>query len=350
LPGEHLQRDTEPDYREHRARVERALAGDTSALVSGVDLTPATAFDPFPLPGAALRDGHVRLKARSTVAWTRETLHEGRSFLLADDLWWVPKDRVVVYPPVTFHGVHLGKEASLPLAFFRGHDRPRFVRAANGDMQRTEPPFARLSWVELSGRREARGAVTYLETKQAGVYVLENDAVLPEPRKATPWGTRLDAARDPQAPARGRRTWIEVSILGGWLLAYEDRTPVFATLISAGLGGPAKQGREPLETSSTPTGSFKINGKFATATMVSRTEQINSSVPWALTFSGPYAVHGAYWHDAWGELKSGGCINVSPIDARWLFYEFSEPHMPENWHGLRWLPQLEPSTTLLIRR
>jgi L,D-transpeptidase-like protein len=302
------------------------------------------------LPIPALSDGLVRFKRRSTVAWTREIVHDGRSFLLADDLWWVPKERVVAYPPVTFHGVHLGKDARLPLAFFRGRERPRFVRAASGELVPGAPPFARLSWVELSGRRATQQGDTYLETKSPGVFVRESDAVVPEPRQLTPWGTPLDADVDERAPSRGRRTWLEVSILGGWLLAYEDRTPVFATLVSAGVGGPQQPGRALLETSSTPTGSFKINGKFATATMVSRSEQINSAVPWAQTFSGPYALHSAYWHDDWGELKSGGCINVSPLDGRWLFYEFSEPRMPDNWHGMRWLPSLDPSTTLLIRR
>jgi L,D-transpeptidase-like protein len=314
-----------------------------------LDLRRSPALASEPLAAPALSDGYDRFKARSTVAWTRESSHDGRTFLLADDLWWVPKERVVAYPPVTFHGVHLGQDAQLPLAFFRGHDRPRFVRAASGELVPGDKPFARLSWVELGGRRETWAGVTYLETKQAGVFVRESDAVLPELRETTPWGTPLDAD-DAAAPARGRRTWIELSILGGWLLAYEDRTPVFATLISAGSGGPPHPGRALLETASTPTGTFKINGKFATATMVSRSEQIHSAVPWAQNFSGPYALHAAYWHDDWGELKSGGCINVSPLDGRWLFYEFTEPRMPENWHGLRWLPSLEPSTTLIIRR
>jgi hypothetical protein len=302
------------------------------------------------LPVPAFGDGYVRLPRRSTVAWTREVARAERSFLLADDLWWVPKERVVPYPEVTFHGVHLGRDAELPLAFFRGHDRPRFVRDASGALRPVDPPFARLSWVELSGRRELQGGIGYLETKQAGVFVRESDAVLPAPRALTPWGTTLGAKDAVRAPARGRRTWIELSILGGWLLAYEDHTPVFATLISAGSGGPPHPGRQLLETASTPTGTFKINGKFATATMVSRSEQIHSAVPWAQNFSGPYALHAAYWHDDWGELKSGGCINVSPIDGRWLFYEFTEPRMPDNWHGMRWLPTLEPSTTLIIRR
>jgi hypothetical protein len=315
-----------------------------------LDLTRLAALASQPLPAPALRDGQIHFKRRSTVAWTREITEDGRAYLLADDLWWVPKERVRDYPRVRFHGVHLGRDAELPLAFFRTHDRPRFVRGPGGELGASEPAFARLSWVELNGRSEVQDGVTYLETKQAGVFVREHDAVLPELAEHTPWGTALsDITSDARSAAGGRRTWIEVSILGGWLIAYEERRPVFTTLVSPGLGGAAQPERELLAPSSTPTGTFKINGKFATATMVSRSGRINAAVPWAQNFSGPYALHAAYWHDAWGEPQSGGCINVSPIDGRWLFYEFSQPRMPESWHGLRWLPELEPSTTLVIR-
>ena len=86
-----------------------------------------------------------------------------------------------------------------------------------------------------------------------------------------------------------------------------------------------------------------------TATMEAPNEFIHSDVPWTQNFSGPHALHGAYWHDDWGNRKSAGCVNVSPIDGRWLFY-FTEPVMPEGWHGLRWLPYLEPATTFIVHQ
>jgi lipoprotein-anchoring transpeptidase ErfK/SrfK len=79
------------------------------------------------------------------------------------------------------------------------------------------------------------------------------------------------------------------------------------------------------------------------------TELIHADVPWAQNFSGPHAIHGAYWHDSWGELKSGGCINVSPIDGKWLF-EFTEPTVPIGWHGVRWDPSKGPATGIIINR
>jgi hypothetical protein len=351
LPGERTQRAREWYYRGHQALLARARAGDTVEALLGIDvsLPPQAELLLPPLP-RTLRMDRDRLKPRSTVAWSREQLHNGRSFLLASDLTWVPKDRVKAYPTVTFKGVHLGREANLPLAFFRGRARPSYTQSANGEFEPNEHLFPRLSWVELSGRSEQRGSDTYLETRQPGIFVLESDAVLPKLAAATPWGTALDAAQDAAAPSRGRATWIEVSIMGGWLLAYEGRTPVFTTLVSAGRGGPPHGDVEPIETASTPVGRFKITGKFATATMVAPTELVHSEVPWAQNFSGPHALHAAYWHDGWGELKSGGCLNVSPIDGHWLFREFTEPHVPPGWHGVRWLAQLEPATTLIVRR
>ena len=351
LPSPRVQRGREWYYRGHQALVARARAGETLPTLLGIDLRDAPET-PLALPQVprTLQMDSERLEARSTVAWTREQLHAGRSFLLSSDLKWVPKDRVKAYPPVTFKGVHLGQGARLPLAFFRGRDRPSYRRRDDGCFEVAERTFARLSWVELSGKRESCEGLTYLETHEPGSFVLEGDAVLPRLAPRTPWGTPLDATTDPEASTRGRQTWIEASILGGWLIAYEGRTPVFTTLIAAGRGGPPHADIEPIETASTPVGRFKITGKFATATMVAPNDLTHSEVPWAQNFSGPHALHAAYWHDGWGELKSGGCVNVSPIDGRWLYSEFTEPRVPEGWHGVRWLSEIEPATTLIIRR
>lgn len=345
LPSPELQRQREPDYRAQMARLERARAGELPEALRGVDLEPAT-LAPFELAAfpQSVHEPRDRLTPRSTVAWSTEVLHEQRSFLLSADLMWVPKDRVTPYPQVLFRGVELGKEARLPLAFFKRAGRPEYVRDPNGKLVAGSTVWPRLSFVELTGGSERQDGELYLETKKPGVYVKQADAVLPVPRKTTPWG---EAVGQPAAPAERRRSWIEVSILGGWLIAFENTEPVFVTLMSPGKGGPPQPGRELLETASTPTGRFTINGKFASATMVAPDELVHSDVPWTQNFSGPYAIHGAYWHDDWGYPKSGGCINLSPIDGKWL-YEWTDPPAPEGWHGTRWLPSLGPATMVVI--
>ena len=59
----------------------------------------------------------------------------------------------------------------------------------------------------------------------------------------------------------------------------EGTQPVFTTLISPGRGGFARPGEDPIEHALTPTGTFPISGKFATATMEAPGELIHSDVP-----------------------------------------------------------------------
>ena len=55
-------------------------------------------------------------------------------------------------------------------------------------------------------------------------------------------------------------------------------------------------------------------------------------VPYVQYFTEGYALHAAYWHDSFGRPRSHGCINLSPLDARWLFH-WTDPPLPEGWHG-----------------
>ena len=54
---------------------------------------------------------------------------------------------------------------------------------------------------------------------------------------------------------------------------------------------------------------------------------------WTQYFKQPYALHGAYWHERFGEKMSAGCPNLSPLDAEWLF-GFTEPALPDGWQGV----------------
>lgn len=42
-------------------------------------------------------------------------------------------------------------------------------------------------------------------------------------------------------------------------------------------------------------------------------------VPYAMFYHGEFAIHGAYWHDGFGDPVSSGCVNMHPHDARWVF-------------------------------
>src|SRR5262249_48910827 len=177
------------------------------------------------------------------------------------------KDRVRPYPRSTFRGVDLGGEVTLPLAFFRKTPRPKYTKSSDGAFQKTGESWPLRGFVALTGEEVKAGAQTFLATREPGTYALESDATVVRAATVAPAGKA-----DPKAP--GRRTWVDVSVLGGWLVAYEGLTPVFATLIAPGRGGIPYDGYDPLQTASTPTGNFRVDGKFVTATMVSSTNDL----------------------------------------------------------------------------
>ena len=116
--------------------------------------------------------------------------------------------------------------------------------------------------------------------------------------------------------------WIDVDLDEQVLVAYEGDRPVYATLVSSGLGR------------STPTAIHRIAEKRMTARMKSPEVALGKwdmpDVPFAMTFRRHYALHGAYWHDSFGKKRSHGCVNLAPRDARFLF-EWTYPRLPAGW-------------------
>ena len=134
-------------------------------------------------------------------------------------------------------------------------------------------------------------------------------------------------------PAWGKNgeRWFDVNVSKQTLVAYEGTRAVFATLISTGEAGL----EDPEHTKSTKRGIFRIHTKHVSTTMDSDAvgEEFElRDVPWVMYFKGGYALHAAYWHDDFGRARSHGCINLAPIDARYVFF-WSSPDVPEHWHG-----------------
>jgi lipoprotein-anchoring transpeptidase ErfK/SrfK len=71
-------------------------------------------------------------------------------------------------------------------------------------------------------------------------------------------------------------------------------------------------------------------------------------VPWIQYFAAGYALHGAYWHDVFGIPRSHGCINLAPVDAR-LVFMWTDPPLPDNWHGINIGSDMGEGTTISIR-
>ncbi|MEI9950454.1 MAG: L,D-transpeptidase, partial [Pseudomonadota bacterium] len=302
----------------------------------------------LPALPAFFHEPRRRLLPLSTLAYVAEQESDGQSWLLSADLLWLKKVQVTPYPEIAFHGVVLGPELHLPLAFFRRAGARKFRRTGPGKFERSDATFALHGVVALTDQIEVQRGERYFQTVQGDDWLREQDAVLPAPRSLTPWGARVGREdHTGLGPKDPRQTWIEVSVLGGWLLAFEGTKPVFATLISGGRGGIPQEGKNTLEIAATPVGTFPISGKLATVTLEAPGEYLHSDVPWTQNFQKPYAIHTAYWHDNWGNLASGGCINVAPIDGKWLF-DFSLPKLPPGWHAVRWQPATGAPTLLVV--
>lgn len=176
----------------------------------------------------------------------------------------------------------------------------------------------RRSAVLLTGRVSTISGVTYHQTS-AGFWVR-----LAELRMARP-SVPADVGADEK--------WIDVDLTRQQLVAFEGTRPVFATLVSSGRRNPHDKEHD----FPTPTGTFRIREKHVTTTMdgdvASDGPYSIEDVPWVMYFQGSFALHGAFWHDSFGNTRSHGCVNLSPEDARALFH-WSDPPLPAAWHGV----------------
>ena len=100
-----------------------------------------------------------------------------------------------------------------------------------------------------------------------------------------------------------------------------------ATLVSSG-----KEGYD------TPTGLHRVYEKHLSTTMRGNDPKEGiyevEEVPWTMFYFQSYAVHGAYWHNDFGQVRSHGCTNLAPADARFV-YNWIAPEVPKRWNGLR---------------
>ncbi len=241
----------------------------------------------------------------------------GRAYGLSTDLSVLPLDHLDPVRASDFAGVPLGRALSLPLVFVRARHAQLFEgHPLEGLSVRRGVHFREA--FGLTGERLRVGGRTFLGVDDGG-WLLE-----------TPQLTRVEAVEQEPRWASAGSTWIDISLGAQTLVAYEGMRPVYATLISSG----RERGGEPETSFATVEGQFRIHTKHVTATMdsdVPGDEFDLRDVPYVQYFDGNFALHAAFWHDAFGAPRSHGCVNLSPLDARWLF-DWTEPKVPELWH------------------
>jgi hypothetical protein len=241
----------------------------------------------------------------------------GRRFALTTDARLVPTSKLKPARGSTFHGVDMTKGWELPVGFVRAKGASRWDVSDKGIKRITD--LERHSVVQLTGRATKIGDQRFVQAKD-GTWIDDDDIAVAPKTSELPFF------------AKGKRKWIDVTIIGQTMVLYEGRTPVYATMVATGRDGLG----DPKKTFSTVRGTFKIRDKHVTTTMDAH-EVDNKfelrDVPWVQYFEHGYALHAAPWHDDYGKPRSHGCINLSPIDARRIFM-WTDPPLPTDWHGV----------------
>ena len=177
------------------------------------------------------------------------------------------------------------------------------------DQIRTNNGFAEYRWNEdVNGHGYGYGAYgEFFWADGAAFKVLTEEDVAPINPDVDPNEKRIQADLDYQT-----------------LSCYEGNTEVYFCRISSGLSNIIDPTTGQINDKlATPVGNLLTHWKIISLNMTAGTFQSGYStpaVPWNTMISGDgVAIHGAFWHNAFGEKRSHGCINVSPEDAKWIF-------------------------------
>jgi hypothetical protein len=246
------------------------------------------------------------------IAYTRAFEAHGEVWVLSTNLTVIPARGLKRFRRSSFRGIELGGDVALPIAWARKHARRRWERTAEGFRELAGELSAR-SHIALTGVEARDGKRRFLETREPNVWVEKGEVTVAE------------AVERPPPEARGGK-WIHIRVNRGTLTLYEGARPVFTTLMSPG------------KEDATPYGRYTVESKHHVTTMTTEMGEPRkfwiADVPWTIYFKRPYAIHGSYWHEDFGERKSGGCVNLSPIDAERVF-RWTDPALPEGWNTVQ---------------
>jgi len=236
---------------------------------------------------------------------------------------YVEASHLTFAQPSQFKGIEVPQRSGYPFAWLILDTTPSPTPGASPDYQLQEIP--RYSLVTLYDTEKVGkwnwykiGEDNWIEQRRVGV-------VIPSER--------------PERIGKNEK-WIDVNLYEQTLAAYEGDRMVYATLISSGV----KQ-------FPTVEGLFRIWAKVDLAKMsggkTGDDYYFLEDIPWHMYFYHGYALHAAYWHDNFGFRQSHGCINLSPLDAKWLFDWTTPQSIPGKWVNSS---ERDPGTWVRIHR
>lgn len=225
---------------------------------------------------------------------------------------YLPAKSIHQHEPSTFAGARLGDETGLELPLVVAY-HPKLARY--------------VSTYAVARGGNAKGHVPHRSFHRALETAIDDQARPVAYRIGQDQWIRASDARliNPVAPPPGLligERWLDVDLDTQTLIAYEGSIPVYATLISSG----AKK-------TPTPPSLQRIWIKFSETDMkdlAGESPYSVATVPWTQFYAKDLALHTTYWHDKLGITRSHGCINLAPVDARFLYF-FTDPQVPPGW-------------------
>lgn len=251
----------------------------------------------------------------------------GDPFGLTTHGLWLPMRDLSPARPLHFGGAKLS--GPLDVAWVIAETAPVYVSPAGArEHNQVRARFEQLSVLEV--RKAAGSRWVRIGDRQ---WLKERDV-------------RVAGTAEPPPGLRPQERWIDVDIENQILTAYEGTRPVFSTLVSTGKGrGKSIQ--------ATPKGTHRIWVKLVSTDMDNLEDEEASryyamqAVPWVMFFDKGYGLHGTFWHRSFGNVRSHGCVNLTPPDAQWLFH-WTSPRLPAGWTAA--LPtEYEPGTLVRVR-
>jgi hypothetical protein len=246
-----------------------------------------------------------------------------------------PADRFWTTKGSEFQGVELGDSIKLPVGWTYGwrKTRPKYRLDADGKTLKPAGDLGRFALVPLTGEERKIGGKTYVEGAD-GTWV-QRDSL------------RITRPGPPPADLAPKERWVDINLDTQTLVVFEGTRPLYATLISSG-----KEHRDKAKDHRTPTGEWRIREKHVTGTMDGDGTAAGDlpysieDVPYVMYFYRAYALHGAFWHQNYGSQMSHGCVNLAPLDAKWVFFH-TDPPVPEGWHGA-WSSEERPGSRVVV--
>jgi lipoprotein-anchoring transpeptidase ErfK/SrfK len=264
-----------------------------------------------------------------TFSWNGRTWYKTTKGLVA------PADRMWQTAGAKFKGVELDDKYKLPIAWVYGGRKSTSLYVIDEQKNSTKPAESvdAFTAIPLTGRTLESSGTRYSETT-SGSWIKTQQV-----RVARPVAPPADLAPDEH--------WLDVNLTDQTLVAYIGTRPVYATLVSSGKKSNIKD-----KDHRTPNGEFRIREKHVTTTMDGDGTAAGDlpysieDVPFVMYYNRSFAVHGAFWHRNYGVQMSHGCVNVSPLDAKHLFF-FTDPPLPQGWHGV-WASAQHPGSRIVI--